>query len=90
MTLLIFFSLVVATPYTKPVLQPCIECNKPFYTYIPGTHCCLDDGGIMCHEEPMLKCPNCEYSGLGFAMNPQLMNRRMETSPKLDTPPAND
>ena len=66
---LTLFFLANVTPYTEPVLMPCID---QFYTYIPGTHCVLDDGGIMCHEEPMSKCPNCEYNGIALAMNPQL------------------
>ncbi len=50
----------------------CIECSQQFRTYIPGTHCLMPDGGITCHQEPLLHCPDCEYDGIAMALNKDL------------------
>ncbi len=60
------------TRYTKPVMEECISCGKTFRTYIPGSSCLMPDGGIICHEEPMSECPDCDFNGIGVALNGDL------------------
>lgn len=53
----------------------CIECGVEFRTYIPGRDCFLDDGSLVgCHQQPEEKCPLCEPSYIGSALNPNLNN----------------
>ena len=51
--------------YTLPIMSTCIDSSNNFRTYKPGKDCLLSNGHVECHQEPQLKCPDCD-SGYGL------------------------
>ncbi len=64
--------LLIGSRYADPVLKNCVECSTEYRTYVPGTSCILPDGGIQCHQEPQLSCPDCDFTVIGAMLNMDL------------------
>ena len=62
---------LIIVGYTLPIMSMCIECGNKFRTYKTGKDCLLPNGNVECHQEPQLKCPDCDC-GYGLHMNQDL------------------
>ena len=51
---------------TEAVIQKCIQCGRPFRTYVPNSMCYLPDGAIVTYSEPQLTCPLCDEKSFGI------------------------
>lgn len=69
-TIVIFLGNVIT--YTDPVIAICTDCGQTFRTHVPGTDCKLPNGGIMCHQDPQISCPDCDFSVVGAMLNTDL------------------
>lgn len=66
----IFCYLPVA--HTVSVIENCMECSRPFRTFVPDSICELPDGSCVSYKDPQFLCPLCDSKGYGGFMNTDL------------------
>ena len=64
-----YYELGRKTPHTEPEIKNCMTCDRPFWTYVPDSHCHLPDGGIVCYRDPQYERPFSDGNAFGTFMN---------------------